>query len=339
MDLFTSIELFAGAGGLALGLEQAGFKHLGLIEKDKNAVATLVKNRSEWNVISDNIENISSQNLEKYFGLKRGELDLLSGGAPCQSFSYAGKRLGLDDTRGTLFYHYALFLKKLQPKMFLFENVKGLKSHDKGKTYSVIKNTFVQCGYSLYESILDASYYGVPQKRERFIIIGIRNDLANKITFQFPEPSSAVKTLRDTLEGCPESWGMEYSETKKNLFKLIPEGGNWRNLPEHIAKEYMKGTWNSGGGKTGILYRLHMDKPSPTILTHPSQKTTERCHPVYNRPLTVRETARIQTFPDEWIFEGNMMSQYRQIGNAVPVKLAYNLGLEIVKTLSCTETH
>lgn len=104
-----SIELFAGAGGLALGIEKAGFDHIGLVEFDKDAAETLKENRPEWRVINDDIANISSQNLEDYFGIKSGELDLLSGGAPCQSFSYAGKRLGLNDTRGTLFYHFATF--------------------------------------------------------------------------------------------------------------------------------------------------------------------------------------------------------------------------------------
>ena len=137
-----SIELFAGAGGLALGIEKAGFDTIGLIEFDSSASETLKYNRPNWNVIHDDIANISKLDLEEYFSIKKGELDLLSGGAPCQSFSYAGKRLGLEDTRGTLFYHYAIFLEKLQPKMFLFENVKGLTSHDKGKTYKTILNVF-----------------------------------------------------------------------------------------------------------------------------------------------------------------------------------------------------
>ena len=116
--MFCTIELFAGAGGLALGIEKAGFETLGLIEVDKDAADTLKKNRPNWNVINDDIANISCLDLEEYFHLKKGELDLLSGGAPCQAFSYAGKRLGLEDARGTLFYHYALFLQKLQPKIF-----------------------------------------------------------------------------------------------------------------------------------------------------------------------------------------------------------------------------
>ena len=130
LKVYTTIELFAGAGGLALGIERAGFDTLGLIEFDKDAADSLKINRPNWRVINDDIANISCLDLEKYFGIKKGMLDLLSGGAPCQAFSYAGKRLGLEDARGTLFYHYATFLQKLQPKMFLFENVRGLLTHD-----------------------------------------------------------------------------------------------------------------------------------------------------------------------------------------------------------------
>lgn len=130
MKRLTTIELFAGAGGLALGVEKAGFDTIGLIEFDKDACDTLRKNRPNWRVICDDIANISCLDLEEYFDIKKGELDLLSGGAPCQAFSYAGKRLGLEDARGTLFYHDAIFLEKLQPKMFLFENVRGLLTHD-----------------------------------------------------------------------------------------------------------------------------------------------------------------------------------------------------------------
>ena len=154
--VFTTIELFAGAGGLALGIEKAGFQTLGLIEFDKDAADSLKTNRPEWRVINDDIANISCLDLEEYFGIKKRELDLLSGGAPCQAFSYAGKRLGLEDARGTLFYHYATFLQKLQPKMFLFENVRGLLTHDKGRTYATITNIFEQAGYTIKKDVLNA---------------------------------------------------------------------------------------------------------------------------------------------------------------------------------------
>lgn len=237
---FSTIELFAGAGGLALGIEKAGFNTLGLIESDKDAADTLKCNRPECHVINDDIANISWLDLQEYFGLQKGELDLLSGGAPCQSFSYAGKRLGLEDARGTLFYHYAKFLEQLQPKMFLFENVKGLLTHDKGRTYKTITDIFENTGYTIQKKVLNAWDYGVAQKRERLITIGISNDLAGEISFEFPVPHKYKPVLRDILLDCPKSEGTPYSDYKKKIFELVPPGGYWRDIPEDIAKEYMK---------------------------------------------------------------------------------------------------
>lgn len=329
----TSIELFAGAGGLALGIEKAGFNTLGLIEFDKDASETLRTNRPNWRVINDDIANISCLDLLDYFNLEKGELDLLSGGAPCQSFSYAGKRLGLEDARGTLFYHYAKFLQQLQPKMFLFENVKGLLSHDKGKTFSVIKDIFESTGYHIQHEVLNAWDFGVAQKRERLITIGIRSDLLSKLHFDFPDPYEYKPVLRDILLDCPESDGAKYSEYKKKIFELVPPGGYWRDIPENIAKEYMKSCWYMEGGRTGILRRLSLDEPSLTVLTSPSQKQTDRCHPLEARPFTIRENARCQSFPDDWNFCGGIGSQYRQVGNAVPVNLAYEIAKKIKKAL------
>lgn len=329
---FTSIELFAGAGGLALGIEKAGFDTLGLVEFDRSAADTLRCNRPNWRVIHDDIANISCLDLEEYFDVKRGELDLLSGGAPCQSFSYAGKRLGMEDARGTLFYHYAKFLEQLQPKMFLFENVRGLLSHDHGRTYGAILTIFEQAGYTIKEeqkTVLNAWDYGVPQKRERLITIGIRNDLIDKIKFDFPVPHKYKPVLRDILPDCPKSAGTPYSEYKRKIFEMVPPGGYWRDIPEDIAREYMKSCWHMEGGRTGILRRLSLDEPSLTVLTSPSQKQTDRCHPLEARPFTIRENARCQTFPDDWQFCGSVGQQYKQVGNAVPVNLAYEIGLKI----------
>ena len=332
-SLKTSIELFAGAGGLALGTELAGFTHIALIEIDKDAARTLKINKPIWNVLNEDISNISSLNLEEYFNIEKYELDLLSGGAPCQSFSYAGKKLGLDDARGTLFYHYALFLEKLMPKTFLFENVRGLISHDKGRTYKTILEIFEKCGYSIKIKVLNAWDYGVAQKRERLIMIGIRKDLENIINIPFPNPHSYKPVLRDILINVPESEGSYYSEKKKSIFDLVPPGGCWRDIPKDIAKEYMKTTWDMEGGRTGILRRLSMDEPSLTILTSPSQKQTDRCHPLESRPFNIRESARIQSFPDGWKFHGSVYSKYRQIGNAVPVNLAYEIAKKIYEGL------
>ena len=335
--MFTTIELFAGAGGLALGVEKAGFDTIGLVEFDKDAADTLKKNRPEWNVINDDIANISCLDLEEYFSIKKGELDLLSGGAPCQAFSYAGKRLGLEDARGTLFYHYAVFLEKLQPKMFLFENVRGLLTHDHGKTYETMLNIFANAGYTISKQVMNAWDYGAPQKRERLITIGIRNDLVESCTFEFPKAHEYKPVLRDVLLDCPEGPGVPYGEKKRKIFELVPPGGYWRDIDPEVAKEYMKSCWEMGGGRTGILRRMSLDEPSLTVLTSPSQKQTERCHPTEARPFTVRENARCQMFPDDWEFCGNVMSQYKQVGNAVPVSLAYDIAVEIEQTLGLIE--
>lgn len=330
-NTFKTLELFAGAGGLALGLERANFEPLALIEIDKDAAATLKLNRPNWNVINDDIANISRLNLEIFFDLRRGELDLLSGGAPCQAFSYAGKRLGLEDARGTLFYHYAVFMQKLKPKIFLFENVRGLLTHDKGRTYQTMLKVFKDCGYRVSKKILNAWDYGNAQKRERLITVGVREDL--NLNVNFPPSHEYKPVLRDVLKNVPQSLGAKYSEHKRKLFELVPPGGYWRNLPAELAKPYMKSCWEMEGGRTGILRRMSLDEPSLAVLTSPTQKQTERCHPLEARPFTVRENARIQSFPDDWQFCGSMYSQYRQVGNAVPVNLAFAVADEIRKAL------
>lgn len=330
---YKSIELFAGAGGLALGLEQAGFEHIALIEIDKNATKTLKFNRPNWNVLCEDVETVASRNLEYEFKIKKGELDILSGGAPCQSFSYAGKKLGLEDVRGTMFYHYATFLHKLQPKIFLFENVRGLLTHDKGKTYETILNIFKDEGYYTVYKIMNAWDYGVAQKRERLITVGIRNDLKMKTNFKFPQKYDYKPVLKDVLQNVPESECASYSNAKKKVFSLVPPGGYWKDIEPEIAKEYMKTCWNMGGGRTGILRRLSYDEPSLTVLTTPQMKQTERCHPNEVRPFSVRENARIQTFPDEWEFKGNISNKYKQIGNAVPCNLAKEVGISIINIL------
>lgn len=330
---YTSIELFAGAGGLALGLEMAGFEHLGLVEFDKSAANTLKVNRPNWNILCEDVELVAKRDLEKEFGIKKFQLDSLSGGAPCQSFSYAGKRLGLEDVRGTMFYHYATFLKKLQPKMFLFENVKGLLTHDKGKTFKTIYDIFEEQGYKVTYSVLNALDYGVAQKRERLIVIGIRNDLADDVTFEFPKKYNKQLVLRDILQDVPESECAKYSKEKEAIFKLVPPGGYWKDISPDIAQSYMKSCWFMEGGRTGILRRLSLDEPSLAVLTTPQMKQTERCHPLEVRPFSIRENARIQSFPDEWEFTGTIASKYKQIGNAVPCNLAKEIGLKIKKAL------
>lgn len=329
---FNSIELFAGGGGLALGMSLAGFHHVLLNEFDTAACKTLKINKPEWNVIEGDVRHID-------FTPLKGKIDFLSGGFPCQAFSYAGKGAGFNDTRGTLFFELARAVKEIQPKVFMGENVKGLISHENGRTFETIKNTIAELGYTLVEPrVLRAIMYQVPQKRERLILIAIRNDIAQNVEFHWPTPYHEVLTLRDALyksviyeNDVPVSEGAQYPEKKKRVLAMVPQGGDWRNLPEEVAKDYMGGSWLLGGGKTGMARRLSLDEPSLTLTCSPCQKQTERCHPLETRPLSVREYARIQTFPDNWVFQGSMSDKYKQIGNAVPVNLAWAVGRSLIR--------
>ena len=323
------IELFAGAGGLALGLEMAGFDTKCVVESNSWAVKTLIKNRPNWNVIEEDIVLMAEKGLKTYINLEE-DIDLISGGFPCQAFSYAGKKLGLNDVRGTLFYSFAKIVNDIKPKMFLAENVKGLTSHDKGKTLKTIIDVFNSIGYEIDYKVLNSLNYEVAQKRERVIIVGVRKELKQELgVYKFPTKIDKTLTLKDILQNTPPSPCASYSKTKKEVLKLIPQGGCWRDLEESIAKEYMGKSYYLGGGKTGIARRLSWDEPSLTILCSPSQKQTERCHPNELRPLSIRESARIQSFPDEWSFEGPLTEQYKQIGNSVPVNFAKHIGLSI----------
>lgn len=322
----TGIELFAGGGGMALGLEQAGIEDLEFVEFNKPACDTLRANRPNWNVVESDIHEVD-------FTEYKGKIDLVSGGAPCQSFSYAGKRLGFGDTRGTLFAEFARCVKETEPKMFLFENVKGLLSHDKGRTFATIQHVFQELGYQVEYKVLNAAYFGVGQKRQRLIVIGVRNDLKDKIQFEYPTPEDHMTVLRDVLQNVPDSPYQPYSESKRKVMELVPPGGCWIDLPEDVAKEYMGKSYYSGGGRRGMARRISWDEPCLTLTTSPSQKQTERCHPDETRPFTVREYARIQSFPDDWKFEGSLSDQYKQIGNAVPVELARRIGVQIVSAI------
>lgn len=334
---FNVLETFAGAGGLALGLELSGFNTLGAIEIDSTAVKTLKINRPHWNIVKGDINKIADKGLVNSGVIEKiNEIDVLSGGYPCQTFSYAGLRRGLKDIRGTLFYPFSQILSEIQPKVFIAENVKGLVNHDNGKTLETMISVFENLNYSIYWNVLNAWDYDVAQKRERIVIVGIRNDLVakEKYSYKFPKPLINKPLLKDVLKDVPESQGVKYSEKKEKVLKLVPPGGCWVNLPDEIAKEYLGASYYSGGGRRGMARRMSWNEPSLTLTTSPSQKQTERCHPEEIRPFTVREYARIQSFPDNWIFEGGIGAQYKQIGNAVPVNLAKYVGLSVVKYLN-----
>lgn len=328
--MYTTIELFAGAGGLALGMEQAGLENVLCVEIDHDACATLRQNRPQWNVTEGDIHEVD-------FTPYEGRVDVVTGGPPCQSFSYSGLKRGFEDTRGTLFREFARCVMEVRPKMFLFENVRGLLSHAGGRTFEVIAATFAELGYKIQYKVMNACFYGVGQKRERMIMIGIREDLTDSIVFTYPRPAKEWTTLRQALAHVPASEGETYSERKRRVMEQVPPGGSWVDLPDDVAREYMGKSYFSGGGRRGMARRISWDEPCLTLTTSPSQKQTERCHPDETRPFTVREYARIQSFPDEWDFVGTVSSKYKQIGNAVPVEMARRVGVQIVKALEGKE--
>ena len=358
-----SISLFTGAFGLDLGMEQAGFHTVSVVEKDRDATKTIALNRPflQESAIPREIQNVSSQELLEEGGmvlnlgraLQPGEVDLVTGGPPCQPFSTAGKRGSVMDPRGSLFMDFVRIVKEVQPRFFLMENVKGLLSaplrhrpiNQRGKDYpplevdeiagaalKVVLSEMKEIGYNIVYNLLEAADYGVPQNRARVVFIGSRDGEA--ATFPIPKYCKDGKilpkwlTLEDAITDLvdTEREFMAYPESRLKYLRLLESGQNWKHLPEELKQEAMGGAYNSGGGKVGFYRRLSWDKPSPTITTSPQQKATDMCHPVELRSLTVRESARIQTFPDDWIFYGSVSSKYKQIGNAVPVLLAKELG-------------
>lgn len=330
---YKVLELFAGGGGLAVGMEKAGLKCVALNEIDKHACETLRKNRPNWNVLEGDIKNFD---FSKYYN----KVDVVTGGFPCQAFSYAGKRLGFEDARGTLFYEFARVVKEVNPPICIGENVKGLLNHDNGKTLQGMISILDEIGYKVVPiEVLKAINYKVPQKRERLILVGIRKDINFK--YEYPKPYKKIYNLKDALKkgtlfdsNVPKSIGVKYPESKKNVLDLVPPKGYWRDLPLEIQKDFMGASFYLGGGKTGMARRIGWDEPCLTLTCSPAQKQTERCHPDETRPFTVREYARIQTFPDDWEFSGPMAQQYKQIGNAVPVNLGCEVGYSIIQFLN-----
>ncbi len=330
---YNVIELFAGAGGLAIGLEEAGLKCAALNEIDHWAAKTLRNNRPNWNVIEDDIKNINFKNY-------KNKIDVVTGGFPCQAFSYAGNKLGFKDARGTLFYEFARVVDEVKPLICVGENVRGLISHDNGRTLKGMVSILDELGYRVLDpKVLKAIFYKVPQKRERLVLVGIRKDIA--VDFDYPKPYKKIYNLKDALKkgelypsDVPKSPGTKYPKRKKEILEMVPPGGYWRDLPAETQKEYMMKSYYLGGGKTGMARRISWDEPSLTLTCSPAQKQTERCHPDETRPFTVKEYARIQTFPDKWDFAGSVNQQYKQIGNAVPVNLAKEIGYSIIKFLN-----
>lgn len=234
--MIRSVELFAGAGGLALGLEYAGIEVEMLVEIDRDCASTLKKNRPGWNAVHADVASVDIPCA-----------DILTGGFPCQPFSNAGKRLGFEDDRGNAFHLFMEAIRQSQPRVFLMENVRGLVSHDRGETLKYIIYNLENLGYEVQWSILNAVNYGVPQKRERLFIVGTHPGLK----FSFPQPRNEVLTMRDALAGVPMSQGITYSDRKKAVMSLVPPGGCWRDLPVEVQKEYMLSCWYMGAERLG----------------------------------------------------------------------------------------
>lgn len=346
------ISLFSGAMGLDIGLTKAGLNVVIGQDFDKACVETMQANGHK--ALVGDIRNIPAEELLQITGLTRGEPFLLCGGPPCQPFSTAGKRLGINDPRGSLFMDFIRMIDYIRPRFFIMENVKGLMSSplkhipivERRKNYSgenndkvlnVILNEFSKLGYKTVYGVLDAVNYGVPQFRERFVMIGSRDNedifLPRPTHFQLHQDDNyRWKTIRDAIFDLENDYGecASFSSERLGYLKLVPEGGNWRDIPPEQIKGAMGGAYASGGGKVGFYRRLSYDQPSPTLVTSPVQKATMMCHPTQDRPLSIREYARIQQFPDDWIFKGTVAAKYRQIGNAVPIGLAYALGKAII---------
>ncbi|EGT0695576.1 DNA cytosine methyltransferase [Clostridium perfringens] len=355
-----AISFFAGAGGLDIGIHEAGFDVKLSVELEEKYCVTLKENNPTFNVVNGDIMDYSKEKIYSDAGLNyNDEIDLIFGGSPCQSFSTAGKRQAFSDERGKAMLKFIELIEEVKPKAFLLENVKGLLSatlkhrplNQRGKDFppldedekngSALRYLLNQVkDYNVVYKVVNSAEYGVAQKRERVIFVGIRKDL-NKV-YEFPKPTHGLErkypfvTFNDVIQslGDIEHNYVKYSEERLKYMKLIPKGGgNWRDLNEQIVEKAMGGAYKSGGGKTGYFRRIKANEPAPTLLTSPIQKSTNIGHPYEDRPLSIEEYIAIQGFPKGYKINGTINNKYTQIGNAVPVKLARVLGEKLIDIL------
>lgn len=354
----TCVSLFSGAFGLDIGLEKSGIHCDLAIEIDELACETIKLNRPGLEVWCKDIRDVKGKDILDALGLKKGEIDLVVGGPPCQSFSTAGNRGSLRDPRGSLIFEFFRIVEELKPKAFLMENVRGLLSavkkstrlKDESGNVSITSATFLgsvakelldefcRLNYRVDYFAVNAVNYGVPQIRERALFFG--NRLGAKSIF--PQPTHGptekkpFKTVGDAIGNLKEKDPviLDFSPRKKKYLDMIPEGANWRSLPDNVAEESMGRAFFAKGGRSGWWRRLSFDKPSPTVVTMPNHASTSLCHPVETRALSLRECACLQGFPKAWKFIGKPVNQYRQVGNAVPVKLGEVCGNVILDVFS-----
>ncbi len=343
-----------------IGIEKAGGELLFANDTDKGAVATIRRNCPDIPVYNCSVQELSGQKILAEVGVARGDIDLLCGGPPCQSYSVYGNREGVLDPRGQLVFDFVRLVGEIQPKTFIMENVRGLHSmalvplksaktfngyepwmSAHGSLLSDIVGNLREFGYQVDVFLVNSVNYGAPQIRERMLIIGNRlgvpNQLAEPTHSNRPyEDLPPFRTLRDVVgEGFSDYWPeiMNFSARKLHYLSMVPPGGNWRSLPVELQKESMGKSWYLKGGRSATWRRLSWDFPSPTVVTMPNHASTSMCHPEELRALTVGECAAIQEFPLDWEFLGTTSEKYRQIGNAVPTRLGQLAGEAIANIL------
>lgn len=356
-----ALSFFSGAMGLDQGLEKAGIHLLLACEFDKACRRTITANRPEIALLGD-IWKYDASQIKEAAGLgANDEVDVMVGGPPCQAFSTAGARRGFHDERGNAFLRYIDLILEIRPRFAVIENVRGLLSapmvhtpHSErgvdwqplaeerpGGALMHVLRLLRSGGYGVSFNLYNAANFGVPQSRERVIILCSRDGA--KLPHLNPTHSQdgsfglpKWRTLRDALEGLdPKSGDHEdFPDDRLQFYKLLGPGQYWKHLPKELHRAALGGSLDSGGGKTGFLRRLDWDKPSCTLVTSPTMPATDICHPVENRPLSVQEYARIQQFPDDWVICGSIKDRYKQLGNAVPVGLGEAVGRTILAHIS-----
>ena len=335
---YTYIDLFTGAGGLYRGFMDAGMKHLLSVEIWQPAIDTLKRNYPDIELYEGDIRELTGEELKRR--LNGEECDVLVGGPPCQGFSTIGKRLE-KDPRNELVFEYIRMVNEVKPKFFIMENVKGLLSANKGIMRELIIEEFKKIGYSnTISQVLCADDYGVPQARQRVFFFGSRDDVVLKKTIAFPEKLETKVTVGDAIMDLMGKENMidnhvpmNHNETVVKRIQCIPEGGGIPKdgLPDDVAYGSRSDYKNNKLKNFSHVYkRLDRKKVATTMV--PGHNAFP-LHPVADRSLTVREAARIQTFPDDVVFCGSRQEQCIQVGNAVPVKLANELAKNVISYL------
>lgn len=353
------ISLFSGAMGLDLGLEAAGLNIVVAVECNRYAAATIRRNRPDIPLIERPIEDVTTAEILDKAGLTEGQAFAVAGGPSCQVFSTAGSRRSLADPRSVMFTHFVRVIEEAKPAFFVMENVRGLISaavrhrplkergpgyppleedEELGSAFAVVAKALRGTGYYSIFDVLNSADYGVPQTRQRLIILGSRD--GRRLEMPAPTHSAEAsemlprwRTLGEAIADLPGATAGDYYRfcpAKEKYLRLIPEGQNWRALPEHMKAEALGSAFSSWGGRSGFFRRLSTGEPSPALTTRPDSKATTLCHPTELRPLSVAEYARIQQFPDNWVFEGPVRKKYEQVGNAVPIGLGQAAGSALV---------